>query len=367
MKWKDKVIREEMVVVNAINSTEHNYDFFNRITRLYFVLSIFVIFIHANNLIYYEWSDGNMIWTAVYYIEKLLGSGIGNICVPTFFLLSGYLFFRNLDVFSADIWTLIRKKQLRRVRTLLVPYLIWNSLYMLFYMFIARIPVVSNFMRNQAMKISFVNIVKGIFFHEANFVFWYMATLIILVALTPLIAFILKRKGAFAIAFVLIAIGGIMNLQLPDFECKFVVFFLLGSYLAVYGKEFFEKQVPNSAILILVAFIVFSIFYRTFVDDKFLTTIVLYCTPVCVWIVSQKLKFKITDFMRQTFFIYAGHVFIVTMINKVLLKLGNASAVWAIVSYLIAPIFTLAVLWCLYRLLIKIAPRVYGVLCGDRG
>ena len=194
-------------MVNAINSTEHNYEFFDRITRLYFLLSIFVIFIHANNLTYYGEADGDLVWTEVYYMEKLLSPVIGNICTPTFFLLSGYLFFRNLDIFSVDIWTQVRKKQLRRVRTLLVPYLIWNSLYLLFYMFIARIPVVSHFMRNQAMELSFVNIVKGVFFHEANFVFWYMATLIILVVLTPLIALILKRKGVFVIAFALIAVG----------------------------------------------------------------------------------------------------------------------------------------------------------------
>lgn len=354
-------------MVNAVNSKEHSYKFFDRVTRLYFLLSIFVIFIHANNLTYYEWSYGDVTWTKVYYMEKLLSSGIGNICTPTFFLLSGYLFFRSLNIFSADIWTQIRKKQLKRVRTLLVPYLVWNSIYMLFYMFIARIPFISSFMRNQAMEISFVNILKGILFHEANFAFWYMATLIILVALTPLIALILKCKGAFIIVFALVALGGIMDLQLPDFECKFIFFFLLGSYLAVYGKGFFEKQVSNPIILVLIIFIAFSIFYRTFVDNKFFATIILYCTPFCLWLVSQKIEFKVTDFIRQTFFIYAGHVFIVTIVNKLLLKLGNTSAVWAIVSYLIAPIFTLAILWCLYRLLIKIAPQVYGVLCGDRG
>lgn len=48
------MLLENGSMVDAIKSTERNYEFFDRITRLYLGLSIFVIFIHADNLTYYE-------------------------------------------------------------------------------------------------------------------------------------------------------------------------------------------------------------------------------------------------------------------------------------------------------------------------
>ena len=50
---------------------------------------------------------------------------IGDVAVPMFFFISGYLFFLCKGEFTFDVW---KSKIKRRVVTLHVPYLLWNAI-----------------------------------------------------------------------------------------------------------------------------------------------------------------------------------------------------------------------------------------------
>lgn len=76
---------------------------------------ILVIFVHENlNLE----RDG--------YLGLLLAA-MANVSVPVFFLISGYYFFKGEEL-GKDVYLSKLKK---RIRTLLLPYLLWNLLPML--------------------------------------------------------------------------------------------------------------------------------------------------------------------------------------------------------------------------------------------
>lgn len=63
--------------------------------------------------------------------EYILGEIIATIAVPLYFIISGFLFFYNIDVFNKEIYiTKLRK----RVQTLLIPYFIWNLIAYLIYL-----------------------------------------------------------------------------------------------------------------------------------------------------------------------------------------------------------------------------------------
>lgn len=53
-----------------------------------------------------------------------------HVCVPLFFIISGYLFFKNM--WSGSVYL---TKIKRRARTLLVPFLIWNTIAVLLSVF----------------------------------------------------------------------------------------------------------------------------------------------------------------------------------------------------------------------------------------
>ena len=97
------------------------------IDLLRFPLAIMVIFIHMNpdviNLVDADFSliSGHGIYNVT---GILLSHVLTHIAVPTFYLISGYLFFINFQKWS---WEGYKKKLNSRIKTLLVPYLLWNA------------------------------------------------------------------------------------------------------------------------------------------------------------------------------------------------------------------------------------------------
>ena len=81
------------------------------------LMILFVIFIHENP----TWEkNGDMVmwWNSIVVVA-----------VPVFFVLSGYFFFRGMDVLTLDVY---KKKLTTRFRTLFIPYMIWNCFPVLF-------------------------------------------------------------------------------------------------------------------------------------------------------------------------------------------------------------------------------------------
>ena len=99
--------------------------FRNKIQVYSFFSSLLVIFIHAFNLNTYGIDKSNPI---VYWIEMIISQDIGLLAVPMFFVISGFLFFRTVSDYGS-----ITVKQKKRIKTLLIPYLLWTTIYMLFF------------------------------------------------------------------------------------------------------------------------------------------------------------------------------------------------------------------------------------------
>ena len=57
-----------------------------------------------------------------------LSMTLAHIAVPTFFVISGYLFFMDLRQWD---WQVYGAKLNKRIFTLFIPYLVWNTLYVL--------------------------------------------------------------------------------------------------------------------------------------------------------------------------------------------------------------------------------------------
>lgn len=97
------------------------------ISMLRFPMAVLVILLHSDvicqskNTLIYNNGIGEFMIT-------LCSNGVCQLAVPCFALISGYLFFGGLKDFSWPIWT---EKIRRRVHTLLIPYVLWNTLALL--------------------------------------------------------------------------------------------------------------------------------------------------------------------------------------------------------------------------------------------
>ena len=159
--------------------------FRNKITWFSFLFSILVVWVHSAN--------GELFLGQSPYLgrvvgfQRFLGNTVGQIAVPGFFLMSGYLFYRNF------IWERLGEKWTSRIRSLLVPFLVWNTIYYLGYVIGSRLPGVSDIMGKGEIPFGWYAAVDAVLHYTYNYVFWYLYQLILLTVLAPALFGILQK------------------------------------------------------------------------------------------------------------------------------------------------------------------------------
>ena len=344
-----------------------NKHFSHKVTIVSFSMSILVIYIHSNNLNYYGLEDmtGNIAYTVIH----LFGETMGAVAVPFFFMMSGYWLFR-FNVFSENSFGVLRNKLRKKVKSLLVPYLFWDTFGMVFYMGITRIPLLAAQMNNgEIIPVNAHNLINGIFLHEYYFTFWYCADLILLTALSPILLHFLRNKITTGFMWGVFAVIYFFNVDLFIFSRSMSpIFFFTGGILATYYRERFEEKEEHNVFF--VTLLILFLFIQYF-EIPILNKAIYLLSPIVLWraidalIPEHYLKDNPGWFTRQSFFIYAAHVIPVTIVGHLLAKIGKGST-WAAISYLIAPWITLGLIYVVAQVLYRNVPRFYRVICGDR-
>lgn len=342
-------------------------DYFSKkATLVSFIMSIFVIYIHANNLPYYGIAANGKTISNI--AVNILGETIGEVAVPFFFMMSAYWLFR-FDTHDRNAMNILIRKMKKKVKTICLPYLLWNTFGMVFYMAITRIPFAANMMNNgTVIPITVSNVMEGIFLHKYYFTFWYLQDLIILTVISPILLILLKNKY---ITLTSIGILGASVLIQVDFELvkgTSFLFFLIGAYIATYSREFFENKRDRTRIWFII-FVLYA--FVRYIHAPILAKLVYFVSPILLWksmdvfFLRSFMKKKTGWFTTQSFFIYASHVIPVTIIGHLLAKFGQ-NCLWATVSYLIAPWITLGLIYIVAKVLYKYTPNFYGLICGGR-
>lgn len=340
--------------------------FSKKVTYVSFFMAIFVVYIHANNLAYYGIS--NEQFSIPNMIVKIGGGVLGGVAVPFFFMLSAYWLFR-FNVFDNNADKILWKKLKRKIKTIMVPYLLWNTFGMLFYMLITHIPFAAKMMNNgEIINITFSNIIGGIVFHKYYFTFWYLQDLIVLMALSPIILRLLRKKTLTILLLAVNLIVTFFQIDLVIFKSTSLLFFVIGAFISVYGRDFFENE-SNYAGIYLGLFIVTGIL--RYFEFPIISQISLFVAPVLLWkgidvIIQNKVYEKKNSwFVTQSFFIYASHVIPVTIIGHILAKV-KSGYIWVTISYLITPWITLGLIYVSAVIIHKYIPRFYNLICGGR-
>ncbi len=89
-------------------------------------LAVMVVFIHSSGIhsmvSWPYWADKNALQTADLTIWVLLSHVVSHVAVPTFYLLSGFLFFYGVKEFTRHQYF---NKLYKRLHSLVIPYLLW--------------------------------------------------------------------------------------------------------------------------------------------------------------------------------------------------------------------------------------------------
>lgn len=216
-----------------------------------FVLCIMVMIIHNPVKAYYDFGN-SLIADFFHYILVYILPAVTDIAVPSFFIISAYLFYRNYN------YSKTTEKLKSRIKTLLIPYLFWNIVALVIAM-VTKISGLSHFSVDSSNPFSIKSIIQGVFLYKYN-VFWFVFALMLYNALCVVFYTLLKNKLSFMI--VIIAEFIIYGVFLKDiysfcgsyYQWDSLIFYTIGAYLGIHYKNIlnfrFKERYAQIAVIL---------------------------------------------------------------------------------------------------------------------
>lgn len=328
-----------------------------------YVLSVLVFWIHISSFDNYSdlpgWVEGMQL-----YFQWVI-TPIG---VPTFFVIAGALFFRNYSTRDYP------RKLKGRIFSLMIPYVMWNTLNMLFEMF-ATVFLSQYFVGRRPFLFHMDHILRGMYSYLYNGPFWFVHTLIELVLLAPLWDLLMRNKY--------VGVASILSLAIithwpvrDDWIYTCLVYFLCGGMIARYCWDWFCKPASRRTQLICGAILVAAniIRYYGFSHDVGLIAPVkalwYVAEGLCLWFFSD-LFFSVDRphspaFLEHSFFIYAMHTNVSAVFAKLVCFITGDRGVLAPVNFLLTTILTLLSIEICCIILKKWFRPFYNLLSGNR-
>ena len=342
--------------------------FFKKVTLLNVLLTFCIVLLHAVTPIRWglplDATHGFIYWT----------HHLTQIGVPTFFFLSGLLFYRSCR-FSD-----IERKLRSRVHSLLIPYLLWNVIFVVIYCVLAHLPVISSRMNATFVWHSVREMVFAVLNARCTDL-WFVKDLMLFCALAALL-FICVERLRFALLVLFVSIVFALSAQL-GYEHPML---WLPSYLsgAIVGRHFVHDS--NGRYMRIIGS--FGLGVRMFVGAVLGIMLLLLCylsgcnggdytfiyrlvAPWAIWAVMDLLlypyisqRFVVKPWMRYMFFIYSVHHFVLNVLQKfVVLSLPPTDAVLNL-TFVLSPIVTVMMLLAVAKALSRY--HFFSVLIGGR-
>lgn len=330
----------------------------NKLSVLYTVLIVMVVYIHSSYI------EANQ-YDIARFLQNLTGGGICRIANCLFFCISGYLFARNIHSVN-DIWP----KLLKRARTLLLPYILWNIIFVLWYVVIDSLPGISAFSNTHIIEVyanqSVGETLYSLFIAPAAFQLWFLRDLMVMLLFTPLLWWIVRKQWIVALVLALAS----------TFVYAWLIYFWLGIIIAVKQWDIENYRRPKMAVfistLIYVGYAIYITWYKSPIGvvEVFVNIVGLYL----VWslydaaargrYLADKGLWKYL--CGYSFFIYCFHEPAFNVIKKLALAVCGTSEPVLILFYYVNPWLMVLAAVAVAKILQRMTPNIYKILTGGR-
>ena len=334
-----------------------------------FILSILVLFIHsyfAPNIL-----NDSFISLFNHKFSFFFSRSITGYAVPMFFMLSGLSFFKGYN--NKKYPTKIKS----RIYTLVIPYLLWNTVWMLWEIF-GSYSFISKFSAASATyPLTLESILKGILFYECNTPFWFVFDIIVFSFAAPLLFLIIRNKYIGIASVVCLSILSLFGIHMPMdlfYYPMSIVFYLIG---AIIGYHFFDYASQKSTKpMQIISIVLFSAYIlaksivpqELHISNYLIETIVYTIAAFSLWNIIDIFieKIKPRAIYRRSFAIYAMHLNVAIVLLKILSFCLPQYEWLEIPKFIIMAVFTIVIINYVCALSERFLPRIYALFVGNR-
>jgi len=346
-----------------------------RLTALRFPLIVAVVFIHANNDRIGVPAPPEPPERFVHLVRMTLSDELAAVAVPLFFFVSGFLFFVGAPLDRARFG----EKLARRVRTLLVPYLLWNIALALALALAHTIPAARGLLSGAqggfigAGPLAWVDASLGVTRAPVAYQFWFIRDLMLVVLLAPLLDLALRRAPWFGLAaFGLPWLTHTWPIAIPG--AVGILFFYFGGWVAHRaGSPFLLDRWTawlGALYLALVAALVLGLTGAAFpyvhqVGIVLGMAVALGLTRATL--ARPRVDALLAALAGAAFFVFAAHEPLLTIVRRVAAKAtGPIGPALDLALYCLFPTLVIVGLVLVHRALRRVAPGFVDTITGGR-
>ena len=358
-----------------------------------FVSMVLLVFVHGYNVeprYLQPWTAPAQAFTWSRYVEYLFANGLLRFRIPMLFAISGYLY-------ALHDATPNRDRVRKRVRTLLVPYLLWSAIALLMYYLLETVPATRAWIvgshtaqidqtRMLVHDYHCYEVLARWLLFPLAYQLWFIRVLFVYNLAYPLLRRWIEGTTSRRVLFAVAVLMWLGTMDFLLFEGEGLLFFCLGVWLCKSGFNIDAPRAwlqPRKWLLVLLgaaavkSWLAFggqalmggAVFPLMLVLHKLTVFSGLVCAwygcdPLVRWCMARPWFLWLVPF---SFIIYAMHApWVAVLIDPAMDALGRGPGV-ELAAFVLLPVAILVVVIAFGAALRRLAPAVYATLTGGRG
>lgn len=306
------------------------------------------------------------------WITELISHNIGRLAVPMFFVISGYFFFNKTSV---NDWSVAVYGKLlhKRIRTLLLPYILWNTIYWGL-VYLKNVCSLSLYSYEQDILSSswYSLFIDG----PVVYPLWYLRDLIVMCLISPIIFIVLRYLRIIGVLFLFVGYVLTVECGIPGFSSTAIFYFVFGAYMGLYKENMviWAKRFHYIAVVFVFIFLGILPFLNQYAVYEYLVRlyiplgcVVFLATMSIFYDKSPLLIHKLKDLSRYVFFVYAVHtIYLINWISAFYGRILPQGYIGGLISYLLVVPTTIGICILLYKIMERVLPECLSLLVGGR-
>lgn len=360
---------------------------------LRFPLIVGVVFIHSFGSPFdYDSLDFTNLSGLDYYnlFRVSISHVLTHICVPTFFFISGFLFYRGLEDWNHNTYF---QKLRKRVKSLLVPFLIWNTISIV-------LPLAGVFMHDgwlgiqnffqehnywhlywdcKQWNLDRTNWLGGADFASSPYLvpLWFLRDLMVVVLCSPILYLLLKKLKMVGLFLLAVCYVTGVFIHIPGVSTTAFFFFGMGGYCKIHEIDVTQITHRYRYLSYTIAFTLWITCtlldgHNTSMGNVIYPFYVLFGFFALISLSSVIVKndiIQIPPFLsNSSFFIYLSHTILITpLVSKAVNSIfGLSNPMLMTIGYLVKPVVIALICLSFYYILNRFLPSICRALTGGR-
>ena len=319
-----------------------------------------ILFIHSK-FINSRWGEdfGTSFYSYVSVsLQYLISEQITRICVPLFFIISGYFFYHKYEGGRKSYYLQLQK----RFRSTLIPYFLWSLSWFILYNI------------TSLTLLDFLDLFNRLI-NPIPYQFWFLQILILCFIVSPVFFFLLKKLPKITILILLIFY--LIDISSFKSELYGFGFFYLGGYLRYFKVELNKKLITTLISIYLLTIISGLILFILQDNEYLLYRIILHKISILsglllvIYYIFKRInndRFFENSILSMDsgffFFLFAAHEPLLSFLKKIWIQLFSSS--YNLLAFFFLPILLLISIKWFYIFLKKIIPQILCFYTGNR-